>query len=328
VSGTTDFSAGRTVLAMGEAMRLLVAEPGVALQRATQFRSSIAGAESNVAIGLARMGFAVRWLSRVGADANGQSLLTQLRAENIDVSAVEVDPDRPTGILMRDSHPTRGITVQYLRSGSAACGLSGSFVRQRGLGGAHLVHFSGITPMLSPSASEATDVLLELAECGGATVSFDPNVRLKLGDRQQWRETIRPILDRADVIFAGEDELEMITGTSTEDAVAALLTRGAASVLVKHADKSATVHTNDGHWHHRPLAQAVVDTVGAGDALVAGYLGAWLSQATPEAAQFAGMVTAALVVGASTDIEGYPDQNELTRAAEAFTSGGEHHVDR
>jgi 2-dehydro-3-deoxygluconokinase len=328
MSGASDFSSGATVVTMGEAMRLLVAEPGLALRRATTFRSSIAGAESNVAIGLARMGFAVRWLSRVGADANGQSLLTQLRAENIDVSAVEVDPDRPTGILMRDSHPTRGITVQYLRSGSAACGLSGSLVRQRGLGGARLVHFSGITPMLSASAREATDVLLELAESGGATVSFDPNVRLKLGDPQLWRETIKPILNRADLIFAGEDELEMITGTSAENAVAALLAGGATSVLVKHGDKSAMVHTNDGQWHHHPLVQAVVDTVGAGDALVAGYLSAWLRQATPEAALFAGMVTAALVVGATTDIEGYPDQNELARAAEAFTAGGEHQVDR
>jgi sugar/nucleoside kinase (ribokinase family) len=80
-------------------MRLLLAEPGVALRRAHTFTSSVAGAETNVAVGLGRLGHAVRWLSRVGADPSGAHVLATLRADGVDVSCVEVDPDRHTGFL-------------------------------------------------------------------------------------------------------------------------------------------------------------------------------------------------------------------------------------
>ncbi|MER7366385.1 sugar kinase, partial [Nonomuraea wenchangensis] len=51
-----------SVVVCGEAMLLMLAEPGIPLERATSFRRSIAGAESNVAAGLARLGHEVRWL--------------------------------------------------------------------------------------------------------------------------------------------------------------------------------------------------------------------------------------------------------------------------
>src|ERR1700712_5193452 len=134
-----DTTSGPEVVTLGETMQLLLAEYGVALRRAGTFRSSIAGAETNIAVGLSRLGHRTRWLSRVGADASGSAVLTQLRAEGVDVSAVEVDPDGFTGLLLRDCHPTRAIDVQYHRAGSAASALSAGYVRQAGLGGARLV---------------------------------------------------------------------------------------------------------------------------------------------------------------------------------------------
>lgn len=310
------------VVTMGEAMRLLVAEPGVALRRAASFSSGVVGAETNVAVGLARLGVSVRWFGRVGDDPAGHAVLANLRAENVDTSAVELDPERPTGLLMRESHPARPIPVQYYRTGSAACGLSGDYVRVQDLAGVRLVHVSGITPMLSPSALDATRTLFEAARASGALVSFDPNVRLKLGTPDVWRDTVGPLLRRADWIFAGEDELELITGTGADEATATLLAGPAAEVIVKHADKSATVTTADGRWRQPPLARTVVDTVGAGDALVSGYLAARLRGDRPRQALRSGAVSAALVVGAVVDTEGLPDAVELARATAVFTGSG------
>ena len=320
-------TAGPDVVTMGESMRLLVAEPGVDLARAAAFTSSIAGAETNVAIGLARQGLHARWLGRVGDDPAGEAVLRALRAEGVDTSAVEVDPEAYTGVLMRDSHPTRGITVQYYRAHSAACGLSAAFVRGRGLGGARHVHVTGITPMLSASAAEATHALFDLAERSGATVSIDPNIRRRLGSAQRWREVVGPLLERADLVFAGADELEVIVGCGPQSAAERLLGSRAAAVVIKHPDRSITVTTADGEWRRPALARTVIDSVGAGDAVASGYLGAWLCGASPERALAAGALSAALVVGAVSDTEGLPERAALVRGMQALDDEGSHAED-
>jgi 2-dehydro-3-deoxygluconokinase len=291
------------VVTLGEAMRLLLAEPGVALRRAHTFTSSVAGAETNVAVGLARLGHAVRWLSRVGADPSGAHVLATLRADGVDVSYVEVDPERYTGFLIRDTE-----TVEYHRSGSAASALSAAYVREAGLDGARLVHVSGITAMLSAGAHEAVEALFTLARASGAWVSFDPNVRLKLGSPERWRETVGPLLTRADLVFAGEDELELLG-----QAPGALLAGRAQTVVVKQRDKIARAVTADGSWTQESLVTRVVDPVGAGDALTSGYLSAWLRGASPAEALRVGAACAALVVGTRTDLEGLPDRGELAK---------------
>ena len=282
------------VVTLGEAMRLLLAEPGVALRRAHTFQSSVAGAETNVAVGLSRLGHRVGWLSRVGDDSSGAAVLATLRAEGVDVSKVEVASDGFTGLLLRDL-----TNVEYHRSGSAASQLSAAYVREAGLSGAQLVHVSGITAMLSPSAREATEALFDLA----STISFDPNVRHKLGTPEQWRQTVGPLLARADLVFAGEDELELLGYTAER-----LLEGSARVVVVKQRNKVARAVTAEGSWSQESLVTQVVDAVGAGDALTSGYLSAWLRGAGPAAALRAGAVSAALVVGTRTDLEGLPDR--------------------
>ena len=79
------------VLCFGETMAMFVAEHCGDLASVGQFGKRIAGADSNVAIGLARLGFKVRWLSRVGDDSLGRFVLDSLRREGLDCSAVEVD---------------------------------------------------------------------------------------------------------------------------------------------------------------------------------------------------------------------------------------------
>jgi 2-dehydro-3-deoxygluconokinase len=311
--------AATEVVTFGEAMQLLVAEPGIVLRRATSFRASVAGAETNVAVGLARLGHRASWLGRLGADQSGAAVLSTLRAEGVDTSAVEVEQEGYTGLLMRDSHPVRGIEVQYFRTGSAAAALSegyvrGAFERDKALGAARLVHVSGITPMLSSSAEQATKALFAIAAERGALVSFDPNIRHRLGTPDQWRATLTPLLGRADFVFAGADELELITGRTGPRAVEELMLAGTRTVLVKNRDRSCTVTTAEGQWHQPTLVGTVVDPVGAGDAVVSGYLSAWLRGEPAPDALFDGVLSAALVVGAVTDIEGLPDRTELAQA--------------
>jgi 2-dehydro-3-deoxygluconokinase len=301
------------LVTLGETMRLLVASPGVSLRRATSFGASIGGAETNVAVGLVRQGHSVRALSRLGDDPNGDAVLAALRGEGIDTSDIERDPDRPTGLLLRDSFPDRPIHVQYHRAGSAASALSADYVRAAGPLRARLVHVTGITAMLSASAEQAVHELLDLAEAEGAAISVDPNVRSKLGPISRWREVVGPLFRRATFVFAGVDELAALTDLSPTD----LLADRAQAVIVKHADKSATVTTAAGEWHEPTHARHIVDPVGAGDALTAGYLGGWLRGESPHASLRAGVACAALVVGVVGDIDGLPTARELEHALRA-----------
>lgn len=306
----------------GEAMLLMLAEPGVPLDRAVGFRRSVAGAESNVAVGLSRLGHRTRWLGRVGADPAGEAVLRELRAERVDVEYAQVDAKSPTGLLLRDCHPRRPIDVQYYRAGSAASRLAPGDVTPELLAGARLLHLSGITPMLSPSAAAASHRLIELASAAGITVSFDPNIRSKLAGADRWRQVVGPLLPLADLVFAGEDELQLLTGVPADEAAAGLLRSRARTVVVKRADHSASALTaGGGRWEQRPYPVPVVDPVGAGDAFAAGYLSAWLRDQPEQRALAEAACVAALVVQTATDTWGLPSPAVRDRALAAFTGG-------
>lgn len=311
------------VVTCGEAMLLLLAEPGVPLDHAVHFRRSVAGAEANVSLGLARLGHRVRWLSRVGEDPAGEAVLRALRGDGVDVGHVVRDPDAPTGLLLRDSHPRRGIDVQYYRADSAASRLAPAELTPEALAGARLVHLTGITPMLSASAAAATARLLDLAREAGATVCLDPNVRRKLGGAERWRETVGPLLRRADLVLAGADELELLTGRDAAAATDELLAAGAEAVVVKHPDHVATAHTADGSWRQPPFPVPLTDPVGAGDAFAAGYLSAWLRGLAPGRALAEGACVAALVVQTPTDTEGLPSAAARDRELAGFADGSD-----
>ncbi|MGH3314049.1 MAG: sugar kinase [Streptomyces sp.] len=305
-------------------MLLMLAEPGIPLDHAVSFRRSVAGAESNVAQGLARLGHWARWIGRVGDDPAGEAVLRELRADGVDVSCAEMDPDAPTGLLLRDSHAQRPIDVQYYRAGSAASFLSPDQISADALEGVRVVHISGITPMLSESAEQTTWALVERARQVGAVVSFDPNVRYKLGTGHEWMRTVGPLLREADLVIAGEDELELLLGCGPDEAAKALLTLGRArTVVVKHRDHSASAISADGQCTQPPFAIPVADPVGAGDAFAAGWLSAWLRDLPPEQALAEAACVAALVVQAPGDTDGLPTAAARDRALTALVQGAD-----
>ncbi|NGO72427.1 PfkB family carbohydrate kinase [Streptomyces boncukensis] len=315
---------GPEVVTCGEAMLLMLAEPGMPLERATHFRRSVAGAESNVAAGLARLGHWARWIGRVGDDPAGEAVLRELRADGIDVSCAEIDPEAPTGLLLRDSHPERAVDVQYYRRGSAAGLLSPDQIAPEALSGVRLVHITGITPMLSETAAQATRALVERARQAGAAVSFDPNVRHKLGTDHEWIRIVGPLLREADLVLAGEDELELLLGGGAAEGAKALLEMGRArTVVVKRRDRTAVAHSPEGTCEQPPFPVRAVDPVGAGDAFAAGWISAWLRGLDHERALAEAACVAALAVQGLADTDGLPTAAGRDRALEALSRGAD-----
>ena len=310
------------IVSIGESLGLLRAEDNGSLATTQRMRFSFGGAESNVAIGVARLSGRSRWIGRVGNDSVGERIVRELRAENVDVH-VRVDQERPTALMLKES-PLPGATrVTYYRENSAGSRLEPGDIPDDAVAAGDVLHISGITPSLSPSAEVAVHRAIDLARVNGATVSFDVNHRAALRRHKPARDVYLDVAHRADIVFTGLNEAAMLTGTDADALVTAeVIGRlGPGHVVVKQGDRGCLV-LEDGRLHAHPaIPISPVDTVGAGDAFVAGYLAELQAGGDVEARCATAVATGAFACLHVGDWEGSPRRRDLVLlgAAEPVT---------
>ncbi|MEW4950827.1 sugar kinase [Pseudomonas asiatica] len=302
------------VLCFGETMAMFVAEQAGDLASVGQFGKRIAGADSNVAIGLARLGFKVRWLSRVGDDSLGRFVLDSLRREGLDCSGVEVDASYPTGFQLKarcddGSDPA----VEYFRRGSAASRLSPALLRPGSLQARHL-HATGIPPALSEGCRALSHALMDAMRAAGRSISFDPNLRPSLWpDQNSMVREVNALATKADWVLPGLEEGRLLTGQHTPADIAAFyLDQGVELVVIKLGDAGAYFRSAKGEGQVAPVpVSQVVDTVGAGDAFAVGVLSALLEGHPVAEAVARGNWCGSRAVQSRGDMEGLPLRHEL-----------------
>ncbi|AYF76966.1 sugar kinase [Nocardia yunnanensis] len=301
------------VLTFGETM--LALRGSGPLKLGGSMAVSIAGAESNVAIGLARLGHAVRWAGAVGDDEAGQLVLRTLRAEGVDVTCAAVDPEAPTGLLLFEPRLPDLTRVHYYRDGSAGSRLSPSTIEQAFASTPRLLHLTGITPALGPAARRAAECALRLAREAGVPVCLDVNYRSRLWDPTTAAEVLGAWIPEVDILVASHDELPLVVplsvGPDPAEQVKALLDKGVREVVVKLGEAGARVHTGSDELHQPARPVRVADPVGAGDAFVAGYLSALLDGLDLPARLDRATTTGAFAVASIGDWEGAPTRAEL-----------------
>jgi len=190
---------GRVITA-GETMALVVPPSPGRLRHATSLSLSIGGAESNVAIGLARLGIPASWISVLGDDELGELVLHRLRAEGVDTSGVRRIADRATGLYLREEVAGR-LRVYYYRSGSAAATLSPNAFDPSMLQGAAFLHLTGITGALSQECAEFLPWAATTARDAGVRVSYDVNYRSRLWEPSAAQAATEALLPLIDVLF-------------------------------------------------------------------------------------------------------------------------------
>jgi 2-dehydro-3-deoxygluconokinase len=308
-----DRRAGYDVLCVGESMAVLTPDPPRPLREGGAMRLDAGGAESNVAMYLARLGLRVAWRSRVGADPLGELLTTRIGAAGVDVSLVEVDAQAPTGVYFKDPGP-RGTTAHYYRRGSAAALMDRDVWGAQSLAGSRVVHLSGITAALSDSCRDMVTYALTERPISGALFSFDVNYRPAL-----WPvRTAAPILARlaghADIVLVGLDEAATLWGARNADEVRELLP-GPRTLIVKDGGVAATAYGPAGTIAEPAPAVEVVEPVGAGDAFAAGYLYGVVRGLSEDVRLVLGHLVAGYALRAVGDIGDPPPADELLRAA-------------
>jgi 2-dehydro-3-deoxygluconokinase len=301
------------LVTLGETMALFTSERVGPLRHAATMRVGIAGAESNVAIGVRRLGHPAAWIGRVGPDELGQLVLGRLRGERVDVDAAVVDRDAPTGLMVKE-HRTAGLArVVYYRHGSAGSRLEPGDLDEARIRGARVLHLTGITPALSATARAAVRAAAETARGAGVPVSLDVNYRAALWPPEAAAAELRDLARRAELLFAGEEEAALLVGEhgSPERAAVALAALGPRQAVLKLGAEGA-VAAVDGELHRQPPRPVrAVDPVGAGDAFVAGYLAGVLDGCAGPDCLSTGVACGAFAVTVAGDWEGLPTREEL-----------------
>lgn len=300
------------VVTLGETMVSL--RTSTPLRLGGSLAMSMAGSESNVAIGLARLGHSVRWGGRIGADEVGTFILRTLRSESVLVDTVLVDPERPTGLMLSERRISDFSRVSYYRERSAGSALSRSDAALALAKIPRILHVTGITPAISESAAAAVDWAVRHAHDLGALVSVDVNYRARLWSIDEARPTLSALVRSADIVIASEDELGIVVATPFDELAAAgeLAEFGVRDLVIKRGARGATVWRDSIAHHADAIRVPVLDTIGAGDALTAGYLSGVLDGLSSATALYRGIVTASFAVAAVGDWEGLPNRDELS----------------
>ena len=304
------------VITIGEAMAMFVATETGDLADAEHFVKRVAGAELNVATGLARLGMNVCWISRVGDDSFGRFVLNSLKKENIDTRGVTVDGRFATGYQLK-SKAENGTDpiVEYFRKGSAASHLSTDDFHAAAFNEARHLHLSGVAAALSSTSYELLEHAAAAMKAQGKTISFDPNLRPVLWKSEaEMVEKLNRLAFQADWVLPGLKEGVILTGQQSPEGIADFyLQRGVKAVVIKTGPDGAWYKTASGEQGAVAPVKVdnVVDTVGAGDGFAVGVISALLEGKTLQQAVQRGNKIGSLAIQVPGDSEGLPTREGL-----------------
>lgn len=303
------------LITLGETMAAFSPGGVGALRYVSDYRMRIAGAESNLAIGVAKLGGTAGWISCLGADEFGAFVHNSVRAEGVDTACARMDETHRTGIMFKETGAGE-TKVYYYRENSAASHMCPDDLPPAYFAGAKIVHLTGITPVLSESCYQTVLRAFELAEERGAQVSFDPNVRKKLWREKDYAPILRELALRAQIVLLGLEEAEILFDTREPDEIFdQLLQLGSAShVAIKNGAQGAWVADHTTRRQVPAYSCRCIEPIGAGDAFNAGFLSGLLAGENVVRCGQMGCIAGALATQTPGDIEGYPSAAQMNAA--------------
>lgn len=279
------------VVTLGETM-LRLTPPGLRrLEQATTLEVEASGTESNVAIGLARLGLRTLWLSRLTNNPLGRLVARTIAAQGVDTSRVVwTDADRVGLLFLEEGKAPRGSQVFYDRRHSAISQMrpeelpSELFQPQ----GARLLHLTGITLALGAASAATCQRAVELAKAAGWLCSFDVNYRRTLWEPATARQHCEALLCQADLIFIPRGDACALYDLSPTLPPAEIMARLAglypqATIALTLGGEGALGRDAQGTLVRQAAFPAEeVGRIGGGDAFAAGFLYAYLTTVQPD----------------------------------------------
>lgn len=301
------------VFTLGETMVVFQPEQMQSIEYVQQFPKRIGGAETNVAIGLSRLGHKVGWFSKLGEDSFGQYVYKSVRGEGVDTSSCIFTDQAATGVLFKEQLSPEDMNVYYYRKGSAASLMEPADLDEEYIAQAKILHITGITPALSDSCYRTVMEAIRIAKEYEVTIVFDPNLRLKLWAAEKAKHILNEIALHADVILPGLDEGQFMTGKEKiEDVAESLMVGQDKIIIIKVGSKGAYLHTRKEQVMVEGFqVPQIIDPVGAGDGFAAGIISGILNQDSLKQTVKRANAIGAMVMKVKGDFEGLPNSKAV-----------------
>ncbi|CAI0404130.1 unnamed protein product [Linum tenue] len=273
---------------------------GVSLAEAPAFKKAPGGAPANVAVGVSRLGGSSAFIGKLGDDEFGRMLNDILKQNNVDNSGIRFDPDARTALAFVTLRADGEREFMFYRHPSADMLLTESELETDILNQAKVFHYGSISLISEPCRS-AHVAAMRIAKSSGAILSYDPNLRLALWpSAEAAKEGMMSIWNEADIIKINEDEIVFLTGgddPNDDNVVLKKLFHPNLKLLVVTEGSAGCRYYTKVNLHHiflflclrdsklnsyAPMQEfkgrvpgikvKAVDTTGAGDAFVGGFL--------------------------------------------------------
>src|SRR5437667_929599 len=207
------------IITFSEAMVRLSPPNFRRLEQAGSLDVMVGGAELNTAVGLARLGHSVGWISRLTNNPLGRLIANRARAAGVGTDHVLwTDDDRVGLYFLEFGAAPRASSVLYDRKGSAIAQIRPGMVNWPAVfQGGRWFHVTGITPALSTNAAEATREALQAARAARVQVSIDLNYRAKLWSQSDAGRWMSEFMQLCDVLITTEEDAERVLGITGQD---------------------------------------------------------------------------------------------------------------
>ncbi|MBM7610228.1 2-dehydro-3-deoxygluconokinase [Lysinibacillus composti] len=278
----------------------------------SSFERKVGGAELNFAIGCARLGLQTKWMSRLGGDEFGKVIYNFARGEGIDMSFVKLVEGYPTSLNFKEIREDGSGKTFYYRNQSPILTLSEDDISKGMFEGVDVIHLTGVFLAIAPQNLNITMRVLKIAKENDITVSFDPNIRLKLWTIEEAKRAYAKIFPFVDILLTGFDEIELILENASKDSLERFASENdIAQLIIKDGSNGVQAYINENWYKKEAFKFKVIDTVGAGDGFDAAYIYSFLNDMSiDERLTFANAV-GGLVTTVSGDNEGLPELEDV-----------------
>lgn len=277
------------------------------------FERKVGGAELNVALGCSRLGLETGWISRLGKDEFGRYITNYVRGEGIDTTEVKLVEGHPTSLYFKEVFDAERINSYYYRDNSPTNSFTIDDIDEDYVKKAGVVHISGVFPAINEVNKGVVIQLLKVAQRNDVLVTFDPNIRLKLWTAEKAKEVLTSFLPYVDVLLTGEEEAEILLGTSDmKELVKRAEQYGISHIVLKQGENGALGYKDNEMIHSPALVTTnIVDVIGAGDGFATGYIYSLVKGWPLEKSLHFANAVASYVIGVPGDNEGLPYIDEL-----------------
>lgn len=302
----------KTVWTLGDALITFNPSSTGPMRYVSNFERKVGGAELNFAIGCARLGLQIKWMSRLGGDEFGKVIYKFARGEGVDTSYVKQVEGYPTSLNFKEIREDGSGKTFYYRYNSPILTLTKDDISEAMFDGVDVIHLTGVFLAIAPQNLMITMRVLEIAKKKNVTVSFDPNIRLKLWTLEEAKKAYTKIFPYVDILLTGLDEIELILGNASKERLEQFANESEINqLIIKDGGNGVQAYINSKWYKREAFEVKPIDTVGAGDGFDAGYIYSYLHEmAVEERLTFANAV-GALVTTVSGDNEGLPEIEDV-----------------